>query len=118
MLSVGAGIQLCEDTADGLKVDLMNDRTLALIDKARLLFGEYKPDTNSDNLHLAFRENRMIFSQHYTSSTFTRYRDVTADFSILPMPKLDEKQDSYYSMMNPWGASIEATIQADLAKVK
>lgn len=118
VLSVGAGIKLCEDTTDGLKVDLMNERTLALLDKAKLLFGEYTPDTNSDNLHLAFRENRMIFSQHYTSSAFTRYRDVTADFSILPMPKLDEKQESYYSMMNPWGAAFIAfPSYADAEKV-
>ena len=108
VIAVGAGIKLCEETPDGLRVDLMNERTLKLIDKAKLLFADYKPDTNSDNLHLTFRENRMIFSQHYTSSAFTRYRDVEADFAILPMPKLDEAQESYYSMLNPWGCAFVA----------
>lgn len=118
VLAVGSGIKLCEETPDGIKVDLMNERTLKLIDKAKLLFADYAPDTNSDNLHLAFRENRMIFSQHYTSSAFTRYRDVNADFAILPMPKLDEAQDSYYSMMNPWGyAFVAFPNNADAEKV-
>lgn len=118
VLAVGAGIKLCDETPDGIKVDLMNERTLKLLDKAKLLFADYAPDTNSDNLHLAFRENRMIFSQHYTSSAFTRYRDVNADFAILPMPKLDEAQDSNYSMMNPWGCAFVAfPNNADAEKV-
>ena len=91
---------------------------LKLIDKAKLLFADYAPDTMSDNLHLAFRESRMIFSQHYTSSAFTRYRDVDADFAILPMPKLDETQESYYSLMNPWGCAFIAFPKgADAEKV-
>lgn len=108
VLAVGAGIHLCDATKNGIKVDLMNERTLELIDKAQILFGEYTVDAESDNLHKAFRENRVIFTQHYTSSAFTRYRDVEADFAILPMPKLNEKQESYYSMLNPWGTAFIA----------
>ena len=100
---VGSGVKLCTENEDGkITVDLMNDRVLGLIEKARVLFADYKPNTNSDSLHQALRENRFIFSQHYTSSAFTRYRDVEADYSILPIPKYDEAQGSYYSMLNPW----------------
>lgn len=103
VLAMGSGVKLCTENEDGkITVDLMNDRVLGLIEKARVLFADYKPNTNSDSLHQALRENRFIFSQHYTSSAFTRYRDVEADYSILPIPKYDEAQGSYYSMLNPW----------------
>lgn len=98
VLAVGSGVKLCTENEDEkITVDLMNDRVLGLIEKARVLFADYKPNTNSDSLHQALRENRFIFSQHYTSSAFTRYRDVEADYSILPIPKYDEAQDRYYS---------------------
>ena len=104
VLAVGSGIKLCTENDDGkLTVDLLNDRVFGLIEKARVLFVDYKPDSFSgDNLHQALRENRFIFSQHYTSSAFTRYRDVETDYSILPIPKYDDTQGSYYSMLNPW----------------
>lgn len=55
-------MKLCENTVDELKVDLMNERTIKF---TKLLFADYAPDTMSDDLHPAFRENRMFFSQHY-----------------------------------------------------
>lgn len=108
VLMVGAGMNLCTDTSNGTTVELMNEKTLALIDKMKTLFGEYTANTDSDSFHKTFRENRTIFAQHYTSSAFTRYRDVESDFAILPMPKYDEKQENYRNMMNPWGAAFVA----------
>ena len=50
-----------------------------------------------------FREGRtLILTQ--TTGNLSLFRDMEYDFGILPMPKLDEKQDSYYSYCNPWGA--------------
>ena len=39
---------------------------------------------------------------HYTSSAYTRYRDMESDFMILPLPKYDDNQSSYYSYVNTW----------------
>lgn len=121
VLAVGSGIRLCTENDDGMiTVDLMNDRVLGLIGKAKVLFADYKANTDSDSLHQALRENRFIFSQHYTSSAFTRYRDVEADYSILPIPKYDDAQDSYYSMLNPWMrafASFPMYVDAEKAAV-
>ena len=50
-----------------------------------------------------FREGRtLVLGQ--TTGNLSLFRDMDYDFGILPMPKLDENQESYYSYCNPWGA--------------
>ncbi|MBE6613000.1 MAG: hypothetical protein E7632_10955 [Ruminococcaceae bacterium] len=105
LLAVAADINLCDYTADGeLTVNLMTEKMLALIEKLKPLTANVAD--GGDVFHAAFTSDRALFSQHYTSSAYTRYRDMASDFAILPVPKYDEAQDQYRSLMNPWGAAF------------
>jgi hypothetical protein len=39
-----------------------------------------------------------------TATNVSLFRDMEDDFGILPIPKLSEEQESYYSYSQPWGA--------------
>lgn len=107
VLAVGSGIELCEyDNSGKLSVNLMTEKVFSLIEKVQPLV-EYASG-GGDNFHATFTSDRALFSQHYTSSAYTRYRDMRSDFAILPIPKYNEEQTSYYSLMNPWGAAFVA----------
>ena len=55
--------------------------------------------------------NKQVLFQNMILSQLRRlYRDVTADFGILPMPKYDEAQDNYYTTL--WKSFEVITIPA------
>lgn len=45
-----------------------------------------------------FQRSLSIFANGYISMSLTNFRDMTDDFGILPYPKWDEAQESYYTM--------------------
>lgn len=49
----------------------------------------------------AFIEGRSIFNLSAASTT-DAYRDMEDEFGLVPIPKYDEEQERYYSMVNPW----------------
>ncbi len=107
LLTVAAGMTLCgSDAAGGLHVDLVNEKTLAFAEKIRPLTS--LPHGGGTAFHDVFTSGRALFCQHYTSSSFTRYRGMKDDFAILPIPKYDAEQESYRILMNPWGAAFTA----------
>lgn len=111
----GAGIKLNTVSDDGRIVcDLNNQKTLDAIEK----LGNILTNINVTNIHEAFTNDRVIFLKHYVSSAYTRYRDMKSDFMILPMPKYDEAQSTYYSLVNTWCNCFAAVpINADTDKV-
>ncbi|MBQ8401571.1 MAG: hypothetical protein IJX14_06535, partial [Clostridia bacterium] len=52
---------------------------------------------------LMFDTNRALFVSS-GMSTFATFRDVETDFGIIPLPKLNEAQASYYSTFSPFGS--------------
>ena len=95
----GAGIDLSTiDRSGNLTTELGSEKTIDAIEKLRsvLTNAEY------ENLHSAFIGDRAIFMMHYVSSAYTRYRDMESDFAILPIPKFDEEQETYRSLVNTW----------------
>lgn len=99
VLLAGSGIDLSSIDKNGqLTTTLGNEATYNAIDKLQALV------TNApyNNLHSAFIEDRAIFMLHYVSSAYSRYRDMTSDFAILPIPKYDENQSTYRSLVNTW----------------
>jgi len=49
---------------------------------------------------------RVLFQNMITSFLRRNYRDVEADFGILPMPKFSEEQDQYSTLYNPKAMSL------------
>lgn len=59
---------------------------------------------------LAFKNGRFMFFAE-TLGHISNLRDFNGDFGVLPIPKLDESQDGYHSMMATWG-TLMTTIPA------
>lgn len=105
LLLVACGLHLCDyDPAkDALTVDLGTTKVVEAVDKMASQF--VKINNNGDNTLMfdqTFKNDRALFALHYTESTLRRFRDMNSDYVILPMPKLDEAQESYVSYINPW----------------
>jgi len=65
------------------------------------VFDEYRMFTNSQALFVG-----------QTAAILVMYRDMEDDFGIIPLPKFDLNQDSYYSYAQPWdsvGLSVPNT---------
>jgi hypothetical protein len=50
-----------------------------------------------------FQEDRALFFMHKLESAAVHLRDMESDYLILPSPKWDEAQESYYSFVSPHG---------------
>ena len=95
----GAGVDLSTIDKNGnLSTELGSEHTVDAIGKLKSVL----TDAKYENLHSAFIEDRAIFMMHYVSSAYTRYRDMESDFSIVPVPKYDESQSTYRSLVNTW----------------
>ena len=76
--------------------NIITDKSATVL--ANELTGIANPWT--DGINKMFQENRSLFL--LAQITFIhRTRTMESDFGILPSPKLDESQDSYYSSINP-----------------
>ncbi|MCL1792498.1 MAG: extracellular solute-binding protein [Oscillospiraceae bacterium] len=89
------------------KITLGTPKSYEVIDKLADLFAGndwyVDPQYRSYEEGPPFREGRtLILTQ--TTGNLSLFRDMEYDFGILPMPKLDAGQESYYSYCNPWGA--------------
>jgi len=52
-----------------------------------------------------FMDNRVLLQIAAVEYGYTRYRDMTNEFGMLPMPKYDEKQEEYYNGVSPYWAT-------------
>ena len=99
---VASGFNLSSIDEDGhLTVDLNNESVVNAIEKLKGVLSNVKRSGNPA-LHTAFMEDRAVFMMHYASSGYTRYRDMKSDYLTLPLPKYDEAQESYRSLLNTW----------------
>ena len=89
------------------KITLGTQKSYEVIDRlAELFVGNdwyVDPQYRSYEEGPPFREGR-TFILTQTTGNLSLFRDMEYDFGILPMPKLDDRQESYYSYCNPWGA--------------
>lgn len=103
---VGAGADLSSTNTSGdIYLNLDNEKMSAIIEKTKSFVCKITKSTNN-GLHDAFKADRALFFAHYVSSAYTRYRDMESDFAILPIPKYDEKQTTYRSLLNTWSNSF------------
>lgn len=88
--------------SDGkLIVDLNNETTINVIEKLKKVVMPIKYDT-ALLVPAAFAEDRALFFSHFLGAPTIYFREMESPFAILPMPKYDEKQESYRSLVNAW----------------
>lgn len=100
-LIVASGIRYSTVSGGDIVVDLNNEKVAGVVEDLKPLF---EPLTySSDNEIMAtFSAGRALALVHLSASGINWFRDMEDDFYELPMPKYNEKQDSYYSYANTW----------------
>lgn len=112
MVAAGVNMSSIDENGD-LVVDLNNEKTITVIEKLSQVLSKV-PRNDSNDLHNAFKADRTIFLMHYASSGYTRYRDLESDYIMLPLPKWDELQENYRSLVNTWcNAFVCVPVTAD-----
>lgn len=112
-LSIAAGVKLSEVKGDTITVDLANEKVLSAVEKLKsLVIENFKFDTQNDIYLKAFSENRAIVCIHLMSTAMNeKMRNMDNDFLIVPLPKYDEKQETYRSLVNSWNNAFVAIPQ-------
>ena len=108
--TAASGVKFAEISPSGdLTCDLASERNFAVIEKLRSTIASVSVSIpEGDQLFETFKNDRAIFMSHFVSSAYTRFRDMSSDFLILPLPKYDESQPSYYSYVNCWANAFTA----------
>ncbi len=104
-LYTASGYQPVKIENGAYRVVLDDPISVDIIEKCAKIFGD--PDVmyqnlNSDGSSLRlFQAGRAIFLDADLNSVMS-FRDMEDDFGIIPVPKLDEKQETYLSACNTW----------------
>lgn len=111
---VGAGARCFTKDADDMPVlDVLSERYVDAYTKASAI------NDNTDIcltiakaqdwaiLDKVFTDGRCLFS-YVGLNRVTLFREMEADFGILPTPKYDEAQEEYYNVVSTWGANFFA----------
>ena len=105
---IGCGINLSRIVDDGTNIvcDLSKDtHAIEVVEGIADMFQNitYEGDIN-DYSNILFQGDRALFFMHKLESAATHLRDMESDYLILPSPKWDEAQESYYSFLSPHGS--------------
>lgn len=112
---IGAGARCFTKDADDMPVfDALSERYVdayakasAINDNTDICLTITKAGGNWDVLDNVFTEGRCLFS-YVGLNRVTLFRDMEADFGILPTPKFDEAQEEYHNVVSTWGANFFA----------
>lgn len=94
-------VQYCHREDDGrFKVEMMSDRAVTLAEKVYALY--HQQGINIFNtIRMAdalFAEGKALF-MHGVFDNAVNLREMEDDFGLMPVPKLDEEQERYYSLV-------------------
>ncbi|MCI8388638.1 MAG: hypothetical protein HFE63_09260 [Clostridiales bacterium] len=99
---VASGVNLSSINDNGeLYIDLNSEKAINVVEKLSKVLSK-APRKDNNALHDAFKNDRVVFLMHYASSGYTRYRDMNSNYIMLPLPKYDESQENYRSLVNTW----------------
>jgi hypothetical protein len=96
-----------------INITYNSEKTLSIIQKIQdLYYGQdgsfvFKDHTKSYDF---FRTGHALFANGFIGHSVTYYRDVENDYGIIPYPKWDEAQESYYTMADGNFSIIAAPI--------
>ena len=109
----GADMRICETDAEGnIVLTLGDENTVTVLQKIYEIMGNNKQFLNRQTHGATLQDavnmfcvNRAMFLVRPIQSLFLM-RNMEADFGILPVPKMQENQESYGSAVNPYGGTI------------
>lgn len=112
-----AGVEISKIGNDGIPVlALNNERMVRLVDIVQPFFSQpgYAPlalrDTDVSNT--LFQNGQLLFSNRYVRD-IASLRDMKDDYGVLPMPKLDEEQDGYYTTLGDSYSQVAIVVGTD-----
>ena len=117
ILLAGAGVQFSHinEAGDNITCDLLSDsHAVQVIEGVSDLFKSINLGADGDIngfSNILFESDRALFFMHKLESAAVHLRDMKSDYLILPAPKWDENQESYYSFLSPWGSCFIALPQ-------
>jgi len=107
-LLVSGGGSLAEKDADDIPyMSFTSEKNMAIIGKAmNLMYNpEYVVNVHGRDAefpaYTMFEENKFVF-YWMRMRVVERFRGMEANFGIIPMPKFDENQEKYLSVVNPY----------------
>ena len=107
LLVSGGGSLATKDADDIPYMCFTNEKNMAIINKAMdLMYNpEYVINVHGKDIefpaYTMFEENKFVF-MWMRMRVVERFRGMEANFGIIPMPKFDEAQEKYYSVVNPY----------------
>jgi ABC-type glycerol-3-phosphate transport system substrate-binding protein len=108
-LLIGAGASIVTIEDGKLTLALNNEKTVNLVEKLHSLTCDIQYTEQNDIYNKAFVENRAVAMIHLISTAQRdALCDMESDYMVMPMPKADEAQESYRSLLNPWSAAYVA----------
>ena len=100
-------------TAMGVKLSTVRENNIfielnlpASIERIERLADFMRTIPHQSHINSIFAESRALFYAHYLESALLYLRGMEDDYGILPMPKYNEQQESYYSFLNAWNSSF------------
>lgn len=108
-LVTGANIQNTTQTKDGYpELSLGGEKMVDLMDKITKFVhnseGALSPVTvnakNADAIKAVFANGSTLFAAGLIGDAATVYREMKDDFGVLPVPKYDNKQENYMTLVN------------------
>ena len=106
---VAAGVQLVTKKGDELTFNTSSERFIDAFTKSVKLNRDYKicmhasklshSDNYAEVIDPSFVANRILFNMAGLVRV-THFRAMETDFGIIPLPKFDEEQEEYYSMVS------------------
>lgn len=98
----GAGEKLSKITGSGdIEVTIDSEHSISVMEKLRDILSVCPGFTHDETIKM-FKESRALFYGNSYSNIIANFRDMEDDFSVIPTPKLDSKQEKYYSYINTW----------------
>jgi hypothetical protein len=100
--AAGLGIKFSSVSDNTISVDLDSADNLTKIDRLTNMLEKVEYADQMDIIDKTFKGGQALFLAHCMNTPQIFLRDMEDDYGILPMPKYDEKQESYVSFMNAW----------------
>lgn len=90
---------------DEFSIDLFSERTITAVEKVNKLYHEtegsfFDPSGDWRKIPAYFAQGRVAMTQLYFGETTESLTEMEDTYGILPLPKLDEAQEGYYT--NAW----------------
>lgn len=105
IFTTGCGVSVLKVNGDQIELTFMNDKTQNVVEKVyRLAFdndSSFIVDNSREKLTASmFSNGQSLFYSGFLSDPLSYFRGMKDDFALLPLPKYDEAQESYYTTIS------------------